>query len=495
MRTLNDLAREIDAASDAANEILLRQLAKDCESRLVIAEGQDRVYLRYYQSNAYAAIISSRHEERDYTWSWEQPEGIQNILLLRRAISEPAFDSIDPVRAGQIRTNLGNRLSNLGRPVAANEQWLITLNTLPRFAKALANRARGLSYYASTLYDYSHTAILAAIAKALYDAALHEDAFWENDDFDFVAPELTIERKQISSFLSNIQYDTDFDLNQWSLGSTEEERSYRQWCLRECLFLNPLNEACKDTVAATDVLHLPNHTYKSGEVPRFPAYYNLMKQEYVSSRFRLYRALHNTDPDFLMRDVLMLDSGEAQCLGYYTEDLRASFRTSYSIFDKIALFMNDYFDLGIRPKMVTFRGIWFEHPNSSNKQIRAIFDGHHNLPLRGLYFLSKDLYDSQFMVSAEPDADDLAKLRHQLEHRFLSLQVTEMDESTDAHRFVSIRSFEQKTLRLLKLAREALIYLSLAVHREESLRNERTENDRNLMGPLLPRKMESFQRY
>lgn len=494
MRTLNDLAREIDAASDAADETLLRQLANDCESRLVSAEGQDRVFLLYYQSNAYAAIISFRHTVCDYTWSWEQSEGIQNILLLRRAISEPAFDTIDPERACQIRTNLGNRLSNLGRPVAANEQWLTTLSTLPRFAKALANRAHGLSSYARTLYDYGHTAVLAATAKALYDAALHEEALWESADRDSVARELDKERKQISSFLSSIEYDTDFDLNQWSLGSTAEERSYRRWCLQECLFLNPLNEACKNTVAATDVLHLPNHTYSIAEVPRFPAYYNLMKQEYVSSRFRLYRAIHKTDPDFLMHDVLMLDSGEAQCLGHYTEDLRASFRASYSIFDKIALFMNDYFSLGLKPKMVTFRSIWFERPNSARKKIRAVFEGHHNLPLRGLYFLSKDLHDTDFMVSAEPDAYDLARLRHQLEHRFLSLQIAKMGESTETHRFVTIQDFENKSLRLLKLAREALIYLSLAVHREETLREERNEKDRKLAGPILPRKMVAFQR-
>ena len=43
-------------------------------------------------------------------------------------------------------------------------------------------------------------------------------------------------------------------------------------------------------------------------------------------------------------------------------------------------------------------------------------------------------------------------------------------ESTETHRLVSLGDFQDKTLRLLKMAREALIYLSLAMHREEALR-------------------------
>ena len=144
MRTLDDLAHAIDDASDAGDETLLRQLGEECESRLGTAEGEDRVLLRYYQSNTYSAIIAAKRHDTDHTWSWEQPDGVQNVLMLRRAISEPAFETIHPIIACQIRTNLANRLNTLGRPVAANEQWLKVLETEPRFAKALANRAKGV---------------------------------------------------------------------------------------------------------------------------------------------------------------------------------------------------------------------------------------------------------------------------------------------------------------------------------------------------------------
>ena len=495
MRTLDDLAHAIDVASDAGDETSLRQLGEECESRLGSAEGEDRVLLRYYQSNTYSAIIKAKQHDADYTWSWEQPDGVQNILMLRRAISEPAFETIHPIIACQILTNLANRLNTLGRPVAANEQWLKVLETEPRFAKALAARAYGIESYASTLYDNAHTSILLAAARSSFNGAIDKDALWESGDRGSFASDLIERRNQITAHLTRVAYDEKFDLNQWSLGATEEERLYRRWCLRERLFLNPLNEAYTDSVAATDVLHLPSHTYRIEEAPRFPAYYNLMKQEYISARYRLYRVTHEDDPDFLMRNVLMLDSGEGQALGHYTENLRSAFRSAYAMFDKIGLFLNDYFQLGLEPRNVTFRGVWSKKPNSPVFEIRPMFKGHPNWPLRGLYFLSKDLFDNAFKEVSEPDAANLARLRQQVEHRFLSVQQFPDGESTETHWLISIGDFQDKTLRLLKMAREALIYVSLAMHREEALRKEASENDGKIAMPFIPRPIESFERF
>ena len=494
MQQLADLARAIDAATDAGDELLLRKLNDDCQDRLATATDEERVHLRYYQSNTYAAIIASNHGNADRTWSWKQPDGVQNILLLRHAIAEPAFRTVHPIFASQIRTNLANRLHALGRPVAANEQWLEALKTTPSLAKAHANRAQGLALYGGALYDPGHTLLLLAAARSSFDDALHDGALWESGDRESATPRMIEQRTQVAAFLARVGYDQDSDPTRWSLGSTNEERQYRRWCLQERLFLNPLNEAYTDAVAATDVLHLPDHTYRIEEEPRFPAYYNLMKQEYISARYRLYCAIHSEDLEFLMRDVLMLDSGEGQLLGHYTEDFRSAFRSAYALFDKIGLFLNDYFRIGIKPRDVTFRRIWFEQPNSTPSTVRPIFDNRQNWPLLGLYFLSKDLFDQEFNEVAEPDADDLAQLRQQLEHRFLSLQDVVTEASAEIHRFISIEGFKSKTLRLLKMAREALIYVSLAMHREETLKGQETENDGTLIPRFSPRPSDQIRK-
>ena len=478
MQSLDDLAYAIDEASDAGDESLLRQLGAVCKNQLGATTGADRVRLLYYWSNTFSSIIEIKRTA-DYIWNWNQPEGVENILLLRRAIKEPSFATTNSVVVRQIRTNLANRLCAVGRPIAANGERLRVLRSDPHFGKALAGQAQGIAFYAAQLYDSGHIPVLLAAARSLFDAALGKTAFWESGDRDSVAPRLLEERNRIADNLHRNGFDERYDLNQWSLGNTEEERTYRRWCLRERLFLNPLNDAYTESVAATDVLHLPSHTYRIDEGPRFPAYFNLLKQEYVSARYRLYRALLGGHPEFVMRDVLMLDSGEGQLLGHYADDLRASFRSAYAIFDKVGLFLNDYFRLGSKPGKVTFRNVWFEKPGREALKVRSEFEGRRNWPLRGLYFLSKDLFDSDFKEVSEPDAFKLSELRNQVEHRFLSFQPSVTEPSTDTHQFVLIDDFEYGALRLLKMAREALVYLSLAVHREELLRERRGADNRD----------------
>ena len=494
MQSLDDLAHAIDTASDTGDETSLRQLGDVCEDRLRTAEGVDRVRLLYYRSNTFSSIVAIKGNDPEYTWSWNQPEGVKNILLLRRAIGEPSFTDTNSVLSRQIRTNLANRFHSIGRPVAANEERMRVLGRDPLFAKALAGQARGIAFFATQVYDNGHIPLLLAAARSLFDAALDKTAFWESDDRDSVAPRLQEERNRIADDLRRNGYDENYDFDRWSLGDTEDERAYRRWCLRERLFINPLNDAYTQSVAATDVLHLPSHAYRIDESPRFPAYFNLLKQEYVSARYRFYQAIYEQDPEYVMRDVLLLDSGEGQVLGHYTEDLRASFRSTYAIFDKVALFLNDYYGLGIEPGRVTFRNVWFEKSKRSKWEICSKFQGHQNWPLRGLYFLSKDLFDREFEEVAEPDAVKLAQLRNRAEHRFLSFQDFVTEQSTDTHQFISIDEFESKALRLLKMAREALIYLSLAMHREEVLREQGNSDKRTLGMPVVSRPIRSFDR-
>ena len=495
--TLPELAHAIDAATDSGDVESLRFLSKVCEQKLKTATVEERVTLLYYQSNThYGIFIISRRQDIDYIWNWEQPESIKSVLLLRQSINEPAFNAINSIVTCQIRTNLANQLSALGRPIVANAEWLKVLEFEPRFAKALAARAQALKYYAELIYDSNHKLILLASARSLFDKALDKIAVWESGDRDHVAPGLIAQRDQIDDVLTDSRYDNECDLNQWPTGSTEEECTYRRWCLHERLFLNPLNEAITDSAAATDVLHLPNHTYGIEESPRFPLYYNLMKQEYVSARYRLFRATHTDYPDFIMRDVLMLDCGEGQALGHFTEDLRSAFRSSYAIFDKIGLFLNDYLKLGIEARKVNFRRIWYEKPNREDSEIRSDLQERHNLPLRGLYYLSKDLFDERFKDVAEPHATHLARLRQQVEHRFLSFLHYGENESTETHQFITTDDFRDSALHLLKMAREALIYVSLAMHVEENSQHGSSgKDDGKIVPPLIPRRIDSFERF
>ena len=108
-------------------------------------------------------------------------------------------------------------------------------------------------------------------------------------------------------------------------------------------------------------------------------------------------------------------------------------------------------------------------------------DTSENWSLRGLYWLSKDFFESNFQQVIEPDARALNELRNHLEHKYVKVHgilVTRSgagDATPDpffdsfAHS-VSREDLERRTLRLLKLVRSALIYLSLGMHHEEKRR-------------------------
>ena len=97
--------------------------------------------------------------------------------------------------------------------------------------------------------------------------------------------------------------------------------------------------------------------------------------------------------------------------------------------------------------------------------------------MRGLYWLSKDLFDEQLKQSTGPDARELHDIRNALEHKYL--QVHEgwawplMRTPPSSHGLgLSIDSdlLEAKSIRVMKIARSALIQLALAIGVEERAR-------------------------
>jgi hypothetical protein len=215
-----------------------------------------------------------------------------------------------------------------------------------------------------------------------------------------------------------------------------------------------------------------------GEPPVLIGFFNQLKQEFVSARWLYFEAIHTTAPHISDRDVLLYNTLDYPAFGLSVEKVKISFRMAYSLLDKIAYFLNRYLKLNIAETQVSFRGIWREKRGGP---IRSQFDASENWPLRGLYWLSKDFFESAFQEVIEPDARALNELRNHLEHKYVKVHGIlvprpEVDDGrpdplfdTFAHS-VSREDLERRTLRVLKLARSALIYLSLGMHHEERRR-------------------------
>nr|WP_294513164.1 LA2681 family HEPN domain-containing protein [uncultured Rhodopila sp.] len=211
----------------------------------------------------------------------------------------------------------------------------------------------------------------------------------------------------------------------------------------------------------------------------FTGFFNQVKQEFVSARWLYFEGVNSEDPHISDRDVLLYNTLDYPTFGLAVEKVKIAFRMAYSLFDKIAYFLNHYLKLGIREWQASFKAIWYERPGVVRKELEAS----ENWPLRGLYWLSKDLFEKGFSDLTDPDARALDHLRNHLEHKYVKVHSMGVPFRCNgrntgdlffdhfAHS-VSNADLEQRTLRLMKLVRSALIYLSLGMHREEQRRRK-----------------------
>jgi hypothetical protein len=344
------------------------------------------------------------------------------------------------------------------------------------------------------LYDTGHQSIFSIKAYHLLKSSLEcELEYGANGQFQKGI-------NYIQSHIKNKSYlEKDLDLSSFPIGDTDEEKKYRTWCLQNALFLNPLNDLGPYPIAAGDVLSIPTIVTSLFEGPNCQILFNQLKQEFITARYRYYQGIIANTVHFSDKEVFLFDTEDYPVYSKASEDIKITFRLCYSILDKIAFFLNYYLKLGINEKDVYFKKIWFsqkringesKRPKRKVLQLRDNLTQKNNLPLLGLFWISKDLFeeDIRFKDALEPDAKEWYQIRNHLEHKFLKLQLFNDESYHHSNLFfgeinksltysLGIHDFERKTLKLIKTVRAALIYLVLAMQYEEFERKQLKEKE------------------
>lgn len=473
---LDHIGHLIDASSDAKFArgadralFLLNELGKRSVS------DRNATLIEYYRANSWAVKEDAAGDRS--SWAWEHPDREQQLLSLSRAISHPGFMQLDDIRRCQILTNRANQLDVLGRFVDAVEGWDAALGIMPNFAMSLANRGFGLKHYGGMMEDDRDRAIFLLNAHDCLLAASLPDAV-----FDSVYPEELTHRfaAEAQSYAAAANLDKIRDLlnsEAPSLGRSKAERAYRHWALDNRLFLNPLNDLGPLPRAASDDLVLPpiRESFEdrpdSYTPPPIISFFNQIKQEYVSARYMLYEGLTETKLHFSDRKVQLFDTLDFPMHSLATEKVRAAYRISYSLLDKLAFLIDHYWKLGKVTDRINFRNVWMVEGKS---RLHSRFHDYANWPLRGLFWLSKELFDDQLKRTTGPDARELHDIRNALEHKFLQVHegwaLPFMSKAPSGNGFsFSIDSdfLETKALRVMKISRAAMIQVSLAIGVEE----------------------------
>jgi tetratricopeptide (TPR) repeat protein len=282
--------------------------------------------LNYFLSNTWANRRQLEQAADQDEWKWEQPGVERQIIYLRRALRSEGFKELDQLRRCQTLTNLGNLLNTVGRFVEAIGYWDEALAILPAFSMAQGNRGYGLICYARALYDDGHQPVFLRHAHAGMRTALSSDPDdlygvdpWARDGFgEKVA---WLESTLVPEFLS-----LGTQMEEFSLGDSDDEIRYRRWCLHHRLFLNPLNDLGPYSIAARDVLTTPSIVVKTGEGMHFQGFYNQLKQEFVSARYLYFEGTASTTPHFSDKGVLLINTLDYPCYSLAVEKVKMAFR-------------------------------------------------------------------------------------------------------------------------------------------------------------------------
>lgn len=347
----------------------------------------------------------------------------------------------------QIYVNYANLLLEMGRIIESIQVLVNRRNFEDNFPMADANLA--LKYYALAkivtnnsnrrfIMDKSLEMLTKTLEKAT-EESMPKDILEKLYDW-----EVQIEKTIDQTLLKTKPWDKSEDVN----------ASYKEWCAKNNLSLNYINIVCSK--GNIDNLHIPNMGagyFNEKYNMEYYSWFNTIKQEYNMARYFLYQikdmenfsSLHESQNYNEIVNTL-----DYPAVGYKTELMKISIKTSFSILDKIGLFCCHFHEQEINVKHIDFHK-WY----SKIKLTVAL-----KSPFKPLYWLSRDLDITNGFMK------DIRLLRNKIEHRYLrvledyNVPLSEELEKQKYEYRISIENLEKKSYETLDFVRSAIFYLA-----------------------------------
>ncbi len=420
----------------------------------------------------------------------------QSFFYLRKAIDIIEENNIPNEISIMVYTNLGNLFDEVNRRNEGIECYKKALKIYPNFAMANGNLGMAIFLYSRIIYDNSHQIILDHEAykylKKSFEDKLNLLEYAKKDFSNYC---LEIEKIYTKEFLNKDLTFEDFPV------LDEEERKYRQWCANNSLFLNPLNDILNGNVVWNDILHLPNMimSMKEEQKMRFFGLMNEIKQEYISSRYLFYEDIQPREKEhFSDKENHLVNAFDFATYSIYNYKMRMTFRSLYSILDKVSFFLNEYFKIGIKEYDINYKSIWYTSKKSKDKIIYEYKNPlekflNNNWGLYGIYWICKDFIEGK-KTSTNPKITEISKIRNSLEHKYLKtilpigeekILKVKQDKFDDKLAFyISTEELYDIVLFLLKTIRSLIINLICCINIEENKKYEKEIKEHKFIPPL-----------
>ena len=370
--------------------------------------------------------------------------------------------------------NIGNAMNVAGRYIAAIDYFNEALLIDAGFTMASLNLSL-------TLFKYARLQMKPYEQNYYQHACYHFYQQTKDNGINLEEQEyLTMLEKQISVF--HPEYIEGYLKKPLKLPSfevaNEEEMDYRRYILIFRLFLNPCLDILGDNCFAVDSLNLPLSITSDSKNAEFIGLFNQIKQEYNLARYLWYKTTVLFEPSdhFADRELDFVDIGDCADHSLRESLLRTAYKSAYSIFERIGFFINQYFYIGLTNNLVSFKNIWKEDLKDSSGNTyfvvpNPIMKTHKNNPLiTAMYWLQKDVYEDRKTNITSPNAEPMFQMRNDMEHN--CLRTGKKQENIAFTKYTNEYQIDENTCRLLKLSREMIVYICLAVNLDTQKRNE-----------------------
>jgi tetratricopeptide (TPR) repeat protein len=400
----------------------------------------------YYMGNAYYSLFSINYIKNQFYHYFNA----ESELLLAKKYFFKALKYIDrdlvffekKELKSRILVNIGNSFDELGRNMDALEYYEKSFKYNPKNAMAWGNKgialeryAKLMGHYKTTIYWDAHEALLKSLSLSPYPQAKQkfEEKLLKLD-------ERLKSKNPVNKPILLIEGINDLDLHN------------KTFCFDNKIFLNLCNYCQKCKHSIEDAV-LPN-IKEDENFNLLRTYFNHIKLDYITARAMLVLSNYNKlDLNILYNNLNLFSLEDKEIDDVNVQLLKLSFKNFMDILDKIGHFLNEYLNLNLRDKEVSFLKVLDTIQNTKNDTIN---NQKKNPGLNALFSIYLDLKSGEY--------NELLELRNKITHRFI---IIKKDAVTEDSTLINIQTFQNKTIKLANVVKNSIMYLFYFVNLEE----------------------------
>lgn len=435
--------------------------------------GKYKTTTLYNLANGYLSLFQLSERDRGIESIPKSPSLQKAKSYFQQALSQD--NHLNKQLKKQVLVNYGNCLSTLGRSLEALYVYDEALKLDRNFSMAIANKAKTQKFFADISGQYC-AAIYIEAYQAMQSAINQQDLL----DTGGSAAKQGFEKELINIESHFKNKDVLKKTLKHSLYETEKlsdfEKFYLSLCSKEKLFLNfhIHHDQCEASITDPIFISLITEVDDDNTFYKYAKYINQIKEDYAVARLLFVQSQYKReDFDNISKRTTFVYSLDYSQFNLYIGLLKSSFKEAYNILDKIAVFINDYYELNFPEEDVYFTSvknrkksqpisIWEE-----NKIIRNEILQSKNISLYALYDIFIDFQSGKYR--------EIQKIRNALTHRKLVIfDATSTDKNKEySNDSIGYYTMLDKTIDVMRLAKSAIVYLVNFVNMEENRKKGR----------------------